>query len=67
MPRYQRRVDGVPYTISPITTLLSKNSINITRDGDGKISQIVITDGVKSKTMDFTRDGNGKLTNIATT
>ena len=36
----------------------------ITRDSDGRITQIVITDGVTTKTLDITRDADGRITSI---
>lgn len=34
----------------------------ITRDANGYITQIVITDGVMTKTIDVTRDANDRIT-----
>lgn len=36
----------------------------ITRDADGRITQIVVTDGVMTKTYDITRDADGRITAI---
>lgn len=33
-----------------------------TRDANGRLTQIVITDGVHTKTIDITRDGDGRIT-----
>lgn len=35
-----------------------------TRDANGRVTQIVITDGVRTKTMAITRDVNGRITAI---
>lgn len=59
-------------TVSPDGKILARSELllqseydrTITRDANGRITQIVITDGVRTKTMDITRDANGRITAI---
>lgn len=51
----------------PITSILTKNSIALTYDGDGRLSSIEINDGHNKKTMAITRNADHKITAITTT
>jgi hypothetical protein len=48
----------------PTTNLYSKNSVNITRDVEGRMSVVEVSDGFVKKTLTITRDHDGRITNI---
>ncbi|RLC75764.1 MAG: hypothetical protein DRJ03_29750 [Chloroflexi bacterium] len=51
----------------PVTSILTKNSISLAYDGDGRLSSIIISDGHNKKTMAITRNASHKITEISTT
>ena len=53
--------------LQPVTAILTENSLTLSYDGDGLISEIEINDGHVKKNMVISRDGNSKITGIATT
>lgn len=55
----------VNYT--PVTSLLTKNSMSFTYDGNGLLETVAITDGHITKTMVISRNGSDQITGVATT
>ena len=55
----------VNYT--PVTSLLTKNSLSLTYDGDGLLETVEINDGHIKKTMVISRNGSDQITGVATT
>ena len=62
-----RKKKGRMVNFVPTTNLQSDNNITITRDANGLMTQVVITDGVDTKTMVLGRDGNNRLITEVTT
>lgn len=55
----------VNYT--PVTSLLTKNSLSLTYDGNGLLETVEINDGHIKKTMVISRNGSDQITGVATT
>ena len=65
----RRPIDGstklVNYT--PVTSLLTRNSMTLSYDGNGLLETVEISDGHMTKTMVISRNGSDQITGVATT
>lgn len=59
-------VAGKQRNFQAVTTLFSQNSITINRDGNDRITSVVVGDGITIKTMTFGYNLNNKLISVST-